>query len=894
MRKREKADHDLDDEIRAHLAIETQQRIEAGEPSDVARASALKDFGSVALVKEVTREMWGWTSIERLGQDLPYALRMLRKNPGFTLIAVLSLGLGIGGTTAVFGVLDAVVFRPLPVTDPDRLVILSPELRGRIWVLFNPIFEGLRQKQQALEGMFAVSNEPYLKVQFDGSIPVYARGSLVSGSYFQVLGLAPAAGRLFNDDDDRIPGTPGSSGCAAVISHDFWTSRFQKDSAVLGRPVRVKNSECRIVGVAPAGFRSQQPDYITDLWIPIRQVTDPKLLANQRMAFFGGVMGRLKKGMSIPQAQAELTGFYQQLHAAVPLSQRPSRGESKVSPRDVSMRLLPGGGGLRGLERQFGDPLRLILALVTTVLLIAAANVAGLLLARGASRSAEFATQAALGAGRARLIRQLITEGSLLAILGGVLGVALACWGTPILASLISISLALDTRPDFRLLAVAFAGTSFAALIAGVFPALHLSSDSLQASIGSAGRSTGTRSRQRFARSLVVVQLALSLLLTTGAGLLLRTMLRISAIDPGFRPDHVVAMEIRYEELGPIPSRVDKAEEKSRRAALYKNFEERLNELPGVRSASVSWLGLFGGNDLGLALVDPDAPEDKREAHVDYVSPRYFDTIGMRIDLGRGFTDHDHEGSLRVAVVNQALVKERFGGANAIGRRLALDYQGEEKRPFTIVGVVQDSKYNDLREKGTRPMMWVPLAQAPYPITSVMLRAEAGMENAVAREAREALSSVDPQLMVRKVTTLPAIVEKKTARERLMLGLASAFGGLALLLAAVGLYGTLAFAVTRRTREIGLRLALGADQANVLRSIVGEALAFVSWALVLGLPLALAGGYALRAFLFGVEAYDLPTLASACLVLTVTAIAAAYIPARRAASVDPMTALRHD
>jgi predicted permease len=892
--RRERSERELDDEIRFHLAMETRLRIEAGEAPELARSSAHKDFGNVTLVKEVTRDMWGWRSLDQLAQDLRYAMRMLRKNPGFALTGVVSLGLGIGATTAVFSVLDAVVLRPLPVAAPERLVILSPLKREQRWVLFNPLFEGIRERQRSLEGMFAVSDEPYLKVQFDAAAPVYVRASLVSGSYFSTFGLTPAAGRLLSADDDRIPGTAGSTGCGAVISHAFWTRHFHQDAAALGRTMSVRNTECAIVGVAPASFRSHLAGYAPDLWLPIRQVTDAKLLANHWLAFFSGVMGRLKKDVTRSEAEAELTVIYQQLQAAEP---PPPRSGTPISAGDVKMRLAPGAHGLETLQRQFGQPLRLVLAVVGIVLLIAAVNVSNLLLARGASRASEFATRAALGAGRSRLIRQLTTEGGLLAILGGVFGSALAWLGTPALASLVSLSylpIAVETRPDLRVIGVALAATALAAWLGGLLPALRLSRSSLQAGMAGVGRTASTRSGWRLARGLVVVQLALSLLLISATGLLLRTMLRISGVDPGFRPEHVVLLDIRDESAGPSFGEINKTAEKTRLTALYQTLDERLNALPGVRKASLSWLGLFGGSDLGLRLLDPDQPDDKRSAHVDYVSPGYFETIGMRMERGRGFTDGDREGALRVAVVNEALVKARFGRDGAIGRRLALDYTGEEKRPFTIVGVVRDSKYNDLREQKAQPMIWVPLAQAPFRIKSVALRVQAGTEAAVARQAQAALAATNPLLMVRKITTLSAQVDETTSRERLMLGLAAAFGGLALLLAAVGIYGTLAYAVARRTREIGLRLALGARPGQVLASVVSEALGFVAWSIILGVPLAFAGGQALRAFLFGVEPRDLTALAGACLVLAATGIVAAYIPARRAAGVDPMIALRYE
>jgi putative ABC transport system permease protein len=369
-------------------------------------------------------------------------------------------------------------------------------------------------------------------------------------------------------------------------------------------------------------------------------------------------------------------------------------------------------------------------------------------------------------------------------------------------------------------------------------------------------------------------------------------LLHVSGIDPGFRPEHVVMLDVRDETPGSSFGAIDTPEQKAARAALYQRVDERLNSLPGVRAASVSWLGLFSQNDLWIGLIDADHPDSRPEGRVDYVSTRYFETMGMQILRGRGFTDRDREGSERVAVVNETLARARFGQGEALGRRLAIDYGGERDRPFTIVGVVRDSKYNDLRELRTEPMMWMPIAQAPFRMSSVALRVEPGTEAAATREAETALRQTDSHLMVRKTTTLSIELHRNTARERLLLGLSSGFGSLAVLLAGVGLYGTLAYAVRRRTREIGIRLALGAERRAVLLMIFSDALKLVAAGIGVGVPIAIAAGFSLRAFLFGVAPVDPVTFAGACAVLAVAALLAASIPAQRAAAVDPLVALR--
>ena len=890
-----RTESELDDEIAFHLSEEADDRAAGGLAPAQARLAAKRDFGNVALIRETTREVWGWGSAERLIQDVRFAVRSLRRNPGFAFVAILTLALGVGPTAAVFGVLDAVVLRPLPVPEPHRLVRVVPQMRGSRWILVYPLFEGLRDQQQSLDGIFAVSDQPNLKVRFDdSSAPEFLRGSSVSGAYFSTLRLTAAAGRVLTDQDDQIPGTPLDAGCAVVIGHDLWSRRFHNQHSVLGRKVQVRDVDCTIVGVAPVEFRSHQPGYVVDMWVPMRQVTSRRDLTNHYGAFFSGVMGRLKEGTSSSQAESQLTVLYQQLQAAEPVPP-PDIPNKPIAPADVSIRLARGNHGLDALQREFEAPLLLIQVLVALVLLIAAASVAGLVLLRSASREAEFATRAALGARRMRIVRQLVTEAGVLAALGGLAGLALAVWSAPVLASFISLSwmpIAIDVRTDWRLLLLTLVATATAALVSGLVPACRLGRQPIISNIGSASRTTTSRFGLLIARSLVTVQLALSLVLVIGTGLLVTTMFRLSQVDPGFRPQNVLVLQIRHDSSSQAPDAPDRAARNAELLATYSRVESQLRALPGVEEASLSWLGLFGGSDQKLQLFDPTAPEDRYLAHVDRVSTRYFETAGMRLSRGRAFTAADREGSLRVAVVNETLRRERFGDGEAIGRRVVLDYPGERDRPVTIVGVVRDAKYNNLRETVTAPMIWVPLAQAPLRISSIMLRIQPGTEGSVARQATAALSATDENIMVRRTSTLSSIVERTTDRERLMLTLSAAFGVIGLIIAAVALYGTMAFAVARRTREIGLRMALGADQGRVVRSIVGDAFKLVCAATVVGVPGGLAAGSALQAFLYGVSPYDVTTLAIACFVLVTTAIVAALIPARRAAAIDPIAALR--
>ena len=888
-----RADDELDNDVQAHLELLTLDYIHRGLTVRDAQAAARRAFGGIDQMKETYRDQRGLPAFEAWLQDIRYAARILRRDRGFATVAILSLAIGIGASTAAFTVFNAVMLRPLPVPDPDRLVLLQPQRRGERFILVNPIYEELRAHQTTMSGVFAANDTPYLKIFFEGeSAPTYLHASLVSGSYFAVLGIRPQIGRVLTDEDDQLPSASSDDRCAAVISYRLWVRRFEQSPVAVGQTLRVKDRTCAIVGIAPPTFETHQIGFTPDIWLPLRPLTDQKLLASRGMAFFSGVMGRLAPGVDVAQAEAEVTTLYQRAQVAEAQPTADAR-QPKTTAADFKIHLVSGAQGFDAIRRTFSAPLALILAAVGVVLLIASVNVANLLLARGAARLPELATRAALGAGRWRLVRQLATEGLMLAVLGGLLGVGLAWMSIPILASRMSFNyIALtDARPDARVLGLALALTVTAALVAGVLPALRLSRTTLQSGLASSSRTT-TASGRWLQRLLVTAQLAMSLLLVSASGLLLRTIVHLAGIDPGFAPAHVVMLNVRDEAPQASFGGVDDAARKAQRAARYHLLDERLNAMTGVEAASVSWLGLFSMQDLWLPLIDPDRADDRPNARVDFVSERYFETMGMQIRRGRGFRESDREGTPRVAVINQTLAQIRFRGTDPLGRRIALDFRGEEQRPFIVVGVVRDSKYNDLRDSRPNPMIWVPIAQAPFPMSSISLRTVPGAEAAVARGAEEVLRATDRDIMVRSTTTLSAEIAGKTSRERLLLGLSSGFAALAILLAAVGVYGTLAYAVNRRTREIGVRLAFGARRGTILRMVVGDALRLTAGAFVFGVPLSLVIGQSLRAFLFGVAPTDATALAGACVVLTIATLLAAYVPARRAAAVDPIVALR--
>jgi predicted permease len=875
-----------------HLELLAADYERRGSTPAQARRAARRDFGGVEPMKEAYRDRRGIPFMDTLAQDVRYAMRALAQHRWFAVVAVLSLALGIAGTTTVFSVMNGAMRRPLAGRDVAELVVLEPHRNQERYILFNPEFEALRERQRSLSGMFAVAEQPFLKVEFPGAPPSYVSASLVSGSYFGVLGIVPAAGRLLTLADDRMSGPDAP--CAAVISETLWTRRFARDARALGTVLRLRDRDCAIVGVAPVSFTGHQAGSIPELWLPLRNVSERRVLESQTLGFYAGVMGRLNPGVTHEQAQAELTALYRDIQSLEP--PLPPTMRQPPKPSELSMRVLSGVAGLRNLRRQFGDALAMMLGAVALVLLIAAINVANLQLARGAARRPELATRLALGASRWRLMRQLATEGAVIAVAGGASGVLVAVFLIPQLAEVIfgARAATIDVSIDVRVLAIACAATMATALVVGVIPAARLSASGSSSRLAPGDRSRESAGSQRLMRTLIVAQFALSLLLVTGAGLLLQTSVRLSGIRLGFDAGHVVLLEVADETPGGSQSfsALESSETKTQRAAAYRLVEERLNALPGVQSASLSWYGLFSPNDLWTTLIDPRRPTERREARMNFVSPRYFETVGMHVITGRTFTDADTFEVPRVAVINQALARQRFGDRDPIGARLTPDFPGDDDRPLSIVGVLEDARYNSLRETSTGPMIWIPLQQAVYRITSIDLRVAPGTEATVSQLAASALRSVNPYLMVRRSTTLADQVQGTAARERLLVTVSTAFGGFALVLAAIGLHGTLAYKVARRTREIGVRIALGAQRSSLVGMLFRDALALAAASLVIGVPLSMAAGWYLRTFLFGVTPRDPLTMIASCAVLALTVLVASCVPAIRASRVDPVMALK--
>jgi predicted permease len=886
-----KRDRELDEEIRSHLDMSMRDRMERGEAREQAEASARREFGNVALVKEVTRDVSGWAWLERLFQDLPHAARLLQRSPAFTFVAILSLSLGVGANTAIFQVINAVGLRALPVHDPDRLVHIriadTTGARGsfnsRFASVTNPIWEELRRTQQAFSSVMAWGDATFNLGS--GGLARPARGLWVSGSFFDTLGVRAAAGRLFNEADDR-------AGCAprAVISHGFWQTELGGRQAV-GSTLSLDGHAVEIVGVSAPAFTGVVVGRSFDVALPICSqplLSDGKGMLNAGTDWWLVPMGRLKQGWTVEQASAHLAAISPGVFRATLPPTYPAVSVNHYL--GFTLQAVPGGAGVSGLREDYSLPLWLLLATAAVVLVIACVNLANLMLARASAREREFAIRLGLGASRSRITRQLLVESLLLAGIGAACGSFLARVLSRSLVSFLDTdrgTIALDLATDWRVLAFTVTAAILTCVLFGLAPALRATRVSPSVVIRSLGRGlTATRERFALRRALVTLQIALSLLLLAVALLFTRTLTNLLAVDPGFAQDGVIVMTVDLRRLKvPIPQR----------HALRAEILSSVRGTAGVQSAAeVSIVPVSGSSWSNNVWMDGRDAAVPVNALFNRVSSGYFATLGIPLVAGRDFSEADAVNSPPVAIVNETFVRTVAQGVNPIGhrvRREATPYQPEEA--YEIVGVVRDAKYIDLRQEPL-PVVFFAARQASEPGEYVRLMVRSTvLPSASTGALTAAIGELSPQAVV-SFDILKEKVRETVVRERLMATLSSFFGIVAALLAMVGLYGVIAYTVARRTNEIGVRMALGAGRQDVLRMILAEAFVLTGIGIVTGLALALAGGSAASMLLFGLKAHDPATLAAAGAMLAVIAFAASYLPARAAARIDPMAALRID
>lgn len=882
---------DIDREVRFHVDELIDDLVARGRTPDAARREAYARFGHRQVVKERVRDVDVPRWLETLSGDLRYALRALRAAPAFTGVIVLSLALGIGANTAIFTLINAVMLRTLPVRDPGALVELTVADDGARngqsasvnSTFTNPIWEAIRDGRPGLAGTLAFSNQGY--DLSNGGVERPTQGAMVSGSYFNVLGVTPALGRLLLPSDD-VRGCPAT----AVLAHAFWQAEYGGAPSVIGRTISLNGHAFEIIGVAPAGFLGVQVGRAPSVYFPIcaLDVLQPDRHAlDARSNWYLSIMGRLAPGQTLAGTRAALATMARGVfEATTPQHWSPSEQE-RYRQKGLSAR--PASTGLSQLRGQYRDALYVLLAVVGVVLLVACANVAQLLMARAAAREHEVAVRLAIGAGRGRLVRQMLTESLVLAFAGAAAGLLFARWSSALIVGYLSPGnpVALDLAMDPRVLGYTIAVAVATGLLFGVVPAWRSSRVDPQVAMHGAGRGVVGDSRHRIQRAMVAGQLALSLVLVVAAGLLGGSFRRLLTLDPGFRREGVLLADVNWARLG-YPD--------EREAAIRQELLDRVRAIPGVQRASASLITPISGSGWNdLVAVDGFTPATERDALLWFngIATDYMATMGTRLVAGRDIAADDRIGSPDVILINQAAVRHFFGGRDPIGRQLRVSTHDSLGAPLTVIGVVEDAKYRRMTEEAP-PTAYVPLAQSPTwgPSVTLSIRTN-GAPGALIPTVTRALAELDPAIGI-SFTSLETQVLNSLARPRLLATLSTFFGGLALLLAVIGLYGAIAYGVARRRPEIGVRLALGATRRGVIRMVIGEAGTVVLIGVVAGGILALAAGRVLAAFLYGVAPNDAATLALAAVTLAFVALLAGAFPAWRASTVDPMEALRRD
>jgi predicted permease len=886
--RRAKPVDELEEEIRAHLEMEERENLEAGMSTEEAHYAALRRFGNVALTQERSREMWKWSTVETLWQDLSYGFRQIRRSPGFAIVAILTLALGVGANTAIFSVIDAVLLRPLPVKNPQELIQLATEGPYGAGSFSYPGFKRFRDANHVCSGIAAIGWLNNLDATIDGQVE-RVEGRIVSSNFFSLLGAGASAGRTFTSQDEKTPQTSA----VAVISYAYWKRRFGLGPTVVGRNITLNRTVFTIVGVAPAGFSGVEIGYSPDIYVPMAMEPafhDEKSWLNQPDYHWLRILGRLEPGVSREQAHAALAVIHRQVQSDIPMN-----GWSPAERKDfLSTRLevaSAAGGIVFGLPQEFSGTLYILMGMVGLVLLIACANVANLLLSRATVRQREIAVRLAIGAGRVRLIRQLLTESMVLAIAAGAVGLLCARWASAGIVTLMSIGrdpLFLDVRPDPRVLGFTGAVAILATVLFGLVPALRGTRMDLTPSLKeSAGGFGARRSRLSLGRGLVVSQVAVSLLLVFGAGLFVRTLKKLENLDPGFDRKGVLLFNLDPSKNGYKGPAVN---------ALYKQVIEHIDAVPGVSSASVSMMTpITGGggidNSVSVEGYTP-RPDENLTVFVNAVGPRYFETLHTPLLLGRDFSPRDTEATPKVAVINQSMARYFFGNSNPIGKKFGWFGDDKNKMQFEIVGVAKDSKYETLREKIPRTV-YLDCFQRPLEGITFEVRTSVSPSSLVSA-IRGAVDAIDPSLRPGGFTTLEEHVDNSLGHERVMATLSSLFAILAVVLACVGLYGVMAYSVARRTSEIGIRMALGAGRAQIVGTILRESALLILAGVALGLPVAIAAARMISSRLYGLKPADPLTIAGTILLLAAVTGLASYIPAHRATKVDPLVALRHE
>ena len=910
--RKQQVEQEMDEELRGYLEADVKEKMRSGMSYEQALRAARVEMGSMDAVKEEIRST-GWeATVETLWQDLRYGLRQLKRNPGFTAAVLLTLALSIGANTAVFTLVNAVMFKLLPVRDPQQLVLLSwwnpgksfsvttsgyglSDAQGRgVRASFAlPFVEQLRSQRQVFSSVFGFVpigfSRESLNASVDGQASM-ADGAMVTGDYFSGLGVLPVLGRMITDTDVRE-----SAPRVAVISYSYWTRRFGRPPSAVGKAIFIDGVPFTVVGVAPPEFFGVQPGHAPDIWIPLIQEArigpwgaappHSREMWTRPDWWWVMVLARLQPGVTEQQALvAAQVPFLRSAAAAAKTPFKPTEAPQ--------VEFLPASRGLDTLRWQYSRPLLVLMTVVSLVLLIACANIATLLLARAAARRREIGVRLTLGASRFRLVRQLLTESLLLSVIGGAAGFLLAHWGSRVLLLLISggvQTVGLEIRPDLAVLGFCAGVSVLTGILFGLAPAMRAAGIDVASSLKeTASGITGVGGRLRLGKVLVILQVGLSLLLLVAAGLFLRTLANLEKQDLGFNPKNLLVFT-----LDPTRS----GYEGPRALDLYENVRTRLRYLPGVQAVTLSGSGLLTGLG-GDWSISPEGYQPKpgqgRRIEAQYVGPDFCRTMDVKLTLGRSIEDRDTASSPKVAVVDESLAHYFFGDSNPVGRRFSEGETFDPKKSTEIVGVVRNFKYRNLRSADSRTV-YLPYTQAEWGVGAMHFEVRsAGDPLALTSAVRAAIREIDPNLALAEVTTQTQMMAEALTQERLLAKLCTFFGGLALALAAIGLYGLMAYSVTRRTHEIGIRMALGAHRRQILYMVLQQSVVLVAVGTVVGLLAAIATTRLIRSELYGLGPTDPLTLALAALFMLAVGAFSTYLPALRATKVDPMVALRYE
>jgi predicted permease len=937
---KEQRSQEMDEELLAFQQASAQEKIRSGLSPHEAQRAARIEMGSIETVKHKVRSATWESTAEGIAHDIRISLRSLAKSPGFTAVAILSLALGIGGNTAIFTLIHQVLLRNLPVRDPQQLVTFGNSDGGGVlggvdlgsYGMFPWYFARQLQANpgpfQGIAAYLSFSQKVSVRLPAAGkdnsnNAAILAPANLVSGSYFSVLGAQPLLGRAITPSDDATPG----SGAVVVLSYHLWQQSLSSDPAILGKTISINSTPFTVIGVMPEAFHGIKLELEpTELWTPITMQTviqqGPSLLTPQSGAYFLHLFARLT-----PQAAANKaalaqnqTWLDQQIRAGIRASEGTSIPPARQQEIDrITVPLLSAANGVSSFRSQYGDSLRILMAVVALVLLIACANLANFLLARAATRQREIATRLALGSSRARIVRQCLIETLLLSLSGGLFGLLIAFAATRALIAFFSQGnpyIAMDATPNLTVLLFTLAVSVVTGLLFGLAPALTAARTGAATTLSSNARtaqSSGGKSSRVWPKTLVTAQIMLSLLLLVGAGLFLRTLRNLQNQDYGFERTNLLLASFNAQLAGYKPSQTP---------ALYQTLLEHISALPGVRSAALSATPPISGGAWSSTITIPGytpAPKENMVSILNRVSGQYFETANIPIIAGRPITPADSATSLKVVVINQAIANRFFPKGDAIGRSLSIDID-TVKGPWRIVGIARDTKARDPRATEPTRMTYIPLVQIePFVPTDPASSAKSGSNTKPAppeenhdrfagtilvrttgdpartiADLRTAVAATDPNLALLNVTTIHDQVSTMMSHDELISSLTAIFSLLALVLACIGLYGVMTYNVVRRTNEIGIRIALGAQSNGVLWMVLKESLLLLAIGVALGIPATLLATRTIKSQLFGLTPTDPLTFIAAALVISLVTLIAAWFPAHRATKVDPMVALRYE